>query len=274
MQEQKIKALNNKTRRQILQQLAKTPQYPSQLAKKLNTNKQKIHYHIKQLKKADLIQQTPNPNQQNKATYYTTKENEITLQIQPTQKTQNFLKPLITNNELNGKIIVGSPREHGPDQVQARDGHLAGEIGLKLGKHCNTQQKNIYLDTEIHKTQNFQENLLLIGGVLTNTVTKKFNEDFPAHFSGNTFPYREITTPKNKYRKPNIGIITKTENPLNKEKQIYLIAGIRNQGTIAATKTFQNIEKHIDKIQKQKYIVTKGLDNDGDGEIDHYKVIE
>jgi len=155
--------------------------------------------------------------------------------------------------------VVGSPDQHGEDQVRARDGHLAGEIGLKLGK--NRLDFETVWDTQVVRDELFDENMVVIGGILTNTVTKKFNEDFPAYFSGDSFPYREIKTPKSEYTDPDIGIIARKENKI-------MVAGVRNTGTKAAVKAFQ--QEDFDK----DYLVVKGLDLDGDGEIDSYEVIE
>jgi len=245
----KIAALNNQTRRKIIQLLKKEPDYPASLAKKLDISKQKTHYHLKKLRESELIKRESTGKKQ----VYQVKDSKFIFNAEP--ENSRFLEEFPDK----GLIVVGSPDQHGEDQVRARDGHLAGDIGVKLGKL--DKNFNTKLDTEIHRDQLFDKPMVILGGILTNTVTKELNEEFTAHFSGSSFPYREISTGKNTYTDPNIGIISKNENKI-------LVAGIRNNGTEAAVKAFQEIDEVED------YLVVKGLDIDGDGEIDEYEVLE
>ena len=253
---QKISALNKDTRRKILETLKEKPDYPASIAKKIGISKQKAHYHFKKLKKSGLIEKIDSKHiEGGKAGIYKPKHSRLIYGDEPAKS--NLLKKSF--NSKKGLIVVGSPDQHGEDQVRARDGHLSGEIGIKLGKH-HLDFRTVW-DTEVVRDELFNKNMIIIGGILTNTVAKKFNEDFPAYFSGDSFPYREISTPKNTYSDPDIGIISRSKNHI-------LVAGIRNTGTRAAVKAFK--EKDFEK----DYLVVKGLDLDGDGEIDDYEVIE
>ena len=249
LDKKKIAALNNQTRRKIIQLLKKEPDYPASLAKKLDISKQKTHYHLKKLRESGLIQRENTGKKQ----VYQVKDSKFIFNSEPEKS--KFLE----NFPDKGLIVVGSPDQHGKDQVRARDGHLAGDIGLKLGK-LNKEFKT-KLDTEVHRDNLLNKPMIILGGILTNTVTKEVNKDFKAHFSGSSFPYREITTEKNTYTNPNIGIIAKKDDKI-------LVAGIRNTGTEAAVQAFQEIDDVED------YLVVKGLDIDGDGEIDDYEVLE
>ncbi len=279
-----LKALSDGTRVQILQKLSRKPLYPSKIAEELDITKQKVHYHFKELKKAGLIEKVKEEKRSGGlATYYqTTNEKYIFNLNQETGKEQirtetgKFLQPLISsNNQLKGKIVVGSPDKHGPDQVRARDGHLAGEIGLKLGQYTSSVKDITKLDTEITRESKFNHNLILLGGILTNTVSKKYNEEFPVKFQGRELPYRKIITKENEYTGDSIGVISKTQHPSKQEKALYLIAGIRQEGTKAAVKAFKDLEDIIEEYKKQDcYIIVEGKDMDGDGKIDNYKLLE
>jgi len=249
----KLKALSNDTRLEIVELLRKDPDYPSSIARKLEISKQKAHYHFSQLEDADII--TEKRGEGRRSTIYKLKASRLVYGDEI--ENSELLEKTFENNK--GLIVVGSPDQHGEDQVRARDGHLAGEIAIKLGK--NRLDFTTVWDTQVVRDKLFDENMIILGGILTNTVAKKFNSEFPAYFSGDSFPYREIKTPESKFTDPDIGIITIKENKI-------MVAGVRNTGTRAAVKAFQNEDLEKD------YLVVKGLDLDGDGEIDNYEVIE
>ena len=286
LDEKKIKALSDSTRRKILEILAEEPSYPLEVARELDLEKQKIYYHFQKLEDAELIEEDHEEKVSGgSATFYRSTapsylidlgaEGDKFFSTRTDENVKKFLQPMLDSGKIHGNIVVGSPEEHGPDRVQARDGHLAGEVALKLGGYGQKNSNVVKLDTEIFRDESFDENMILIGGVLTNTVTKKFNEDFPASFEGENFPYREIKTPESSYSEDAIGIIAKTENPQDSGKVVFMIAGVRNSGTEAAVLAFKNLEDIVDNYSKGEfYRVVRGLDLDGDGDIDDFEVVE
>ena len=286
LDEDKIKALSDETRRKILELLAGDEKYPREVARELDLEKQKTYYHFQKLKDAGLIEKTGEKNVSGgSANFYTASspaysfdtglEGEKIFRPGIDSNAKNFLRPFVKNGEVRGRIVVGSPEQHGPDRVQARDGHLAGEIGLEVGKYGDSEGRRVYLDTEIVRDSLFEDSMILIGGVLTNTITRRFNEDFPVSFEGDDFPYREIKTPDSSYSEDSIGVIAKTENPENEDESVFLVAGVRGSGTEAAVLAFKNLESLVDNYgEGEFYAVVQGLDLDGDGEIDDYEVIE
>ncbi len=249
LDEEKIAALDSEIRREIISLLKKEPDYPASLAEKIGVSKQKTHYHLKKLRESELIDRENDGKKQ----AYHVKDRKFVYNVEPVKS--EFLNQLPDE----GLIVVGSPDQHGEDKVRARDGHLAGDIGIRLGELGKKFRTK--LDTEVHRADLFDRPMVILGGILTNTVAKKMNDEFPSYFSGESFPYREITTPEKTYTDPDIGIVSKKENKI-------LVAGIRNTGTEAAVKAFQEIDEEED------YIVVKGLDLNGDGEIDDYEVLE
>jgi len=286
LDEEKIKALSDPTRLKILEKLTDSSSYPRDVSRDIKIDKQKAYYHFDKLEEAGLIEEEKTKKVSGgSATFYKPVSPAYILDLgkqgvkipwsHADQKSTSFLQNFISEGDLDGAIVVGSPDQHGPDQVQAKDGHLAAEIGMKLGGFCNSNQPSAKLDTEIHRNSSFDQNMILVGGVLTNTVTKKFNKKFPASFEGNTFPYREISTPESTYSEDTIGMVAKTENPQDPEKDIIMVAGVRNQGTEAAVRAFKNLEDILDDYGGGDfYRVVRGLDMDGDGEIDDYEVVE
>jgi len=286
LDEKKIKALSDQTRRNILEVLAEDEMYPLEVARQLGVEKQKTYYHFNKLENADLIKKTGEASVSGgTATLYkasapsfyfdTGKKGEKNYSPSMNQDVKQFLNPIVKEGEFNGSIVVGSPEEHGPDRVQARDGHLAGEIGLEIGKYVESDSRKVALDTEIVRDDRFDESMIMIGGVLTNTVTRKFNDKFPASFEGESFPYREIQTPEASYSDEAIGVVAKTDHPKNSDRALIMVAGVRNSGTEAAVLAFKKLENLLDNYSAGDfYTIVRGLDMDGDGEIDDFEVIE
>ena len=284
--ETELKALNSEIRVEILRKLSENPSYPSELSDSFDCSKQKMYYHFEKLEDAGLIEQDRVEEKSGgEAVYYRPTEKGYVLDLggegedfpvpEHSAEVAGFLKPLIENSEMNGSIVVGSAEQHGPDQVQALDGHLAGEIAFKLGNYSRTGKPVVQLDTEVVAEEDWNENMLILGGVLTNVVAKKFNESFPAFFPSEEFPYRKLETPQESYSDGNIGVIAKTSNPEDRKKKIFLVAGVQSKGTKAAVRAFKDLEKVVqDYSAGQFYAVVKGLDLNSDGEIDDYKVIE
>ncbi|WEL19524.1 ArsR/SmtB family transcription factor [Candidatus Nanohalococcus occultus] len=282
---EQLEALSNQIRQQIVTGLAEKPMYPAQAARKYGLSKQRAHYHFKKLEKSGLISKTGQTEKSGgKADIYspaaqlyyydTGADGKKAVMPDIDEDVQNFLGTLVDGRRIEGVVVAGSADQHGPDQVRARDGHLTAEITAKLGNYGRFQSRSVALDTEVSRDGSYEQNIFILGGVLTNTVAKKFNEQFPAKFTGKEFPYREISTPENTYTEPNIGVITKTENPENSEKTVFMAAGVRNQGTEAATRAFHDLEEIAPELVEKHYLIVRGLDNDGDGRIDGYEVIE
>ncbi|MFB6100707.1 MAG: ArsR/SmtB family transcription factor [Candidatus Nanohalobium sp.] len=289
LSEGQLSALSDPIRVKILEKLAKEPSYPSQLTDELDSSKQKLYYHFDKLKEAELIEEERKENLSGgEATYYRPSKYAYVLDLggegeemplpEQSSSVSKFLRPLTQDGEFSGYVVAGAPDQHGPDQVRARDGHLTSEISFKLGNYARKKEKMaevVRLDTEIVAEEDFDQSLLMVGGVLTNVVAKKFNESFPAYFPSEEFPYRELRTPENSYGSGDIGVITKTSNPENREESIFLVAGVREKGTEAAVKAFSDLENIVEDYEAgQFYAVVKGLDLNSDGDIDDYRVIE
>jgi DNA-binding transcriptional ArsR family regulator len=284
--DEQIEALGDSIRIEILRHLSKEPAYPSSLSEKFECSKQKLYYHFEKLEEAGLIEQDRTENVSGgEATFFKSSRDAFAILLNeefedfplPDANTaaRDFLEPFIEESKIKGYLVAGSPDQHGPDQVRARDGHLTSEIAFKLGNYARKNTGLVKLDTEIVAEKRFNENLFLVGGVLTNTVAKRFSESFPAYFPDEEFPYRELRTPDNSYGSGDIGVIAKTSNPEEREKSIFLVAGVQQKGTRAAVKAFSDLEEIVENYEAgQFYAVVKGLDLNSDGSIDDYRVIE
>ena len=185
-----------------------------------------------------------------------------------------FLNPFIQDTKLNSHLVVGSPDPHGPHKARARDGHYAIDLALFLGGLCSMDDNfSTKLDVDIDLKKS--ENLILVGGPVTNHVVSKINDFLPAKFSDKK-PWG-IITKKTTYTEESIGVISRIPNPYNPEYFILLLAGIRFIGTKAAVFAFtRNYDLVVHRYtgQKEFFSIVQGFDLDGDGKIDNIEVLE
>jgi len=283
------KQVSSPLARRILVELAKRPSYPMELAKKLRVHEQKIYYHIRRLEKARIIEVARKGVVQGaQANFYSIVQPALVIKFKEFQTTQKiagmeeqpkeFLEPLIEEGQLNASIIVGSPDPHGPAKARSRDGYYGIDLALFLGTFINyLPGLNVKLDTEA-RTEDLQQNLIIIGGPVVNTVTAKINSRLPVRFDKdkNWDIYSSIS--KKSYHSDETGIIVKAKNPFNPKKFILLVAGKRYAGTkavmIAFIKHFNEIikgNKHNKNIGAK---VVEGIDLDSDGIVDDAEVLE
>ncbi len=288
----RIQALSNDIRIDILEKLNQEPTYPSKIAEELDMTEQRIHYHIKEMESRNIIEKVSEEYRGGSlAKFYRPVSESFTYEIPGSKERpvktkfskedrnlKRFFNPLLRNGKLQTKIAVGSPDPHGPHQVRGRDGHLAIDLACKLGNLGYSEEMRVVLDTEIKISEN-DSNLLLVGGPLTNMLTEKINDKLPVKFGMEKFPYRSLKSKKTgkTYSEGSIGVINKTTHPLNNEKKIYVIAGIRNRGTRAAVMalTVKHEELFEDYDGEDHWgRIVRGLDMDGDGDIDEVEIIE
>lgn len=283
---ERISAIDSDIRLKILEKVSESPTFPAEIARELDIEKQRTYYHFRKLEETGIIEKIGEKNYSGgTAQVYESRFDALVKEIgsrgdpaflpDNDPGITNFLNPIVKNGRINGKIVVGSSERHGEDQVRAQDGHLAGEISAKLGNYGEADDSIVVLDTQLHRTENFDQNLIVLGGILTNTVAKKYNGEFSVRFSGESFPYREIETPEKTYEEPRIGFIAKTDHPEDEDKFIYMIAGIRRRGTRAAVRAFRDIQEIVSDYRSGDfYAVVEGMDRSGDGRIDSYSLLE
>lgn len=284
-----IKPLGSKLSIEILKILAKEPNYPKNVAKKLRVNEQRIYYHIRNLEKAAIIEVSRTDYVSGaRANIYALTEDAFAIKFKEFKESPNiiesekeqkkFLEPFIENGQLNCRIIVGSPDPHGPEKARSRDGYYGIDLALFFGTFLDhIPTLNVKLDTETREID-LKDNLILLGGPVVNTITEKINSKLPIKFEKkNNWCIKSTITGKS-YHSDECGIIVKIKNPFNPKKQILLVAGKRYAGTRAVTiaflKYFNEIfagNKFNDKILAK---VVEGVDLDSDGIIDDIEILE
>ncbi|MBI2207861.1 S-layer protein [Candidatus Woesearchaeota archaeon] len=274
-----LRHLGSELAQKIIKSVSEEAKYPADIAKELKVHEQKVYYHIRNLEKAKIIKVVKKETKQGAlANYYALTEPAFVVkfkELQATQKISQFknestyLEPFIINGKLDALIVVGSPDPHGPDKARSRDGYYGIDLALFFGTFLNyVPQFNVKLDTEI-RDSDLGQNLILIGGPITNKVVEKFNDKIPIRFDNGTI---RSTITNEIYPQDECGIIAKTKNPLNKDKSILVVAGKRFAGTRAAIIAFL---KHFKKITNGnvhnssiKANVVEGIDLDSDGIVD------
>ncbi len=283
-----LKVIDHKTRIRIVKLLNRKPMYPIEIAKALKMHEQKIYYHVKQLLAAGIIRTVekkeirgttakkfaPVGMNFNFCLDFSGKNITSMLKQNRPDKLDDFLIPFIRDGKLNSRIVVGSPDPHGPFKARARDGHHAIELALFLGRLCSLSKGfSTALDVDVDMKKN-DENLIIVGGPVTNLTMAVINDFLPARFSDKK-PWG--IAGKESYTDDNIGLIAKVPHPYFPDKFVLAVAGIRYSGTMSAVIALSRYSSDILSRftgQKRFYAVVEGFDMDGDGKVDAVEVLE
>ncbi len=292
----KLKPLLSKTGWKIFQLLTERAYYPAEIAKKLNLHEQKAYYYIKQMKKNDLIEVERTEEKYGAlAKYFRAKFNVVSLvagekerkefevegiEKELNKKLEEFFSPFIEKGKFNAKIVVGSPDPHGSFKARARDAFLAVELSAFFGALCKEiKYPIVFLDTEIKSLKNENSNLIIIGGILTNALTKEINSKLNAHFIpfGGHWIIKSKSS-KKEFNEDATGFIEVLRHPFFARKKIMVVAGNRNAGTKAAIIALIRHSEEIAKMnlfnEKINSKIVEGIDLDGDGKIDNAEIKE
>lgn len=282
-----LRAALNPLAWKILNLINEQPSYPNDIAKKLKVNEQNIYYHIRNLQKSGLIECISEEKKQGAVCKYfvptaqafgvelSSKKNEKEVEINPAIK--DFFFEFIRKGTFDGSIVVGSPLPHGPHLTEAQDGHYAVHLAMFLGNLCGLRKNQfiVKLDTEVKSEKKQNRNLILIGGPVTNMICTDVNKKMRVNFDWDKNWFIQVG--KMRYLDENAGIIAKVKNPWDDTKSIIVLAGVRFIGTkaciIALTQHHEKILENYDR-HKDFYCVVRGLDRDGDGQLDDIEILE
>lgn len=247
------------------------PKYPKEIARELRMHEQKIYYHTRQLEKNGFIRVARKEEHGGAlAKLYELTSPAFFVRFGEFRETRRIPRagwePFVSNGLLDAKIIVGSPDPHGPEKARSRDVTFAVDLALFLGTFLTSAMPSVIEDKDA-TPNDLKHNLIVVGGPVTNKITKATNNRLPVKFDSR----KNIQSKRKLYRNDDCGFITQSDNPWNSGKKILVIAGKRYGGTKAAVLAFV---KHFDKIVKKSYTVVEGVDNDGDGDVDDVRILE
>lgn len=256
----------------ILRLLAEGEKYPKEIARELRVHEQKVYYHVRQLEKKGFVKLARKEERSGAlAKLYKLSSPAFVVKFGEFHEAKRIPRsgfgPFIMNGLFNAKIIVGSPDPHGPEKARSRDVTFAVDLALFLGTFLTkTEAPAVIEDKDVH-THDLHNNLIIIGGPITNKITKMVNDRLPVKFDSK----KNIQSRKKTHKGDDCGFIAKTDNPFDSGRKILVIAGKRYSGTKAAVLAFM---KYFNDVEKRNYLIVEGLDNDGDGEIDDVKILE
>jgi len=293
-----LKSVLNKLSWRILTLLGEGEMYPIEIAKKLGVHEQKVYYHIRKLSEAGVIKVVREEEKQGAtAKYYKVsfpafgvelpfgyRKIAVPSALSLDEKLKQFFNPFLKDGLFDGKIVVGSPDEHGPFKARARDGHYAAYLSLFLGQFVRLPEDFVVkLDVDVKAEKGENNNLILVGGPGTNLLTQEINEFLPIRFSMTStergFFFGGLGSQKTGrvYTRDSVGILAKVVNPWDKDKRIIVIAGNKSVGTkacvLALTKFWKEALKNFNGEDSFATVI-QGFDLDGDGKVDAIEVRE
>lgn len=257
----------------ILKLLADGEKYPKEISRDLRINEQKIYYHMRQLERKGFVRLARKEEKGGAlAKLYGISSPAFVTRFGDFHESRRVLRsggmePFIRDGILEAKIIVGSPDPHGPERARSRDVTFAVDLALFLGTFLVKMETPAVVEDKNSRHNDLCNNLIIVGGPVTNKVTKMVNDRLPVKFDSK----KNIISRKRTYKDDECGFIAKADNPFFPGKKIIVIAGKRYSGTKAAVLAFM---KHFDEIEKKNYTIVEGIDNDGDGEIDSVRILE
>ncbi len=247
------------------------PIYAKQLAKELNVSESKIHYHLTQLRKAGLIElEGLRSMKQGRAKLLRPIATDFILsllnnrsELHETVFDKLIFPRFCTSEIFEAQIVVGSSVPHGRYDAISRDGHLVGELCWYLGTNlANTSQSpssNLVVTdlNYLSEKSDKHNNLILIGGHITNELTAKYNKTLKEKFNV-FFTENKIVAGELEFSDPNQALIAIFRNPIDKEKWVLILAGVRSLGTKSAIYSIVNDNIEILSEENEFVVILKG----------------
>ncbi len=288
LDEESLKNLNEQTIR-VLKKISVERGYPKMIADELGIHEQKVYYHVRKLEEAGLIEVYKREKVGGALCkfYRPTSEafgfslNDEWKKVRMNKaglsgKVLDFFSEFVGEGVFQGSIVVGSPKEHGPFMTSARDGHYAVQLGIFLGSFCDLEKRFVVkLDTEVKAEGATDRHLMMIGGPITNMISRDLNEDLDVRFDWEQKTW-EIVSKRtgSRYSGENLGLIAKVHKD---GLARILFSGLDFKGTktciLGITQEHEEILKDYE-VDDEFYRVIKGLDRDGDGKTDDIEVLE
>ncbi|MHA1993501.1 MAG: ArsR/SmtB family transcription factor [Candidatus Hodarchaeales archaeon] len=247
------------------------PIYAKQLAKELNVSESKIHYHLTQLRKAGLIElEGLRSMKQGRAKLLRPIATDFILsllnnrsELHETVFDKLIFPRFCTSEIFEAQIVVGSSVPHGRYDAISRDGHLVGELcwylGTNLASTSQSPSSNLVVTdlNYLSEKSDKHNNLILIGGHITNELTAKYNKTLKEKFNV-FFTENKIVAGELEFSDPNQALIAIFRNPIDKEKWVLILAGVRSLGTKSAIYSIVNDNIEILSEENEFVVILKG----------------
>ena len=288
---EKFAALASPLAWRIFQELAKAPDYPNALAKRLQVHEQKVYYHVRRLEAAGLLEVVREeakrgasarilaPTAEAFAILMKGRGNPVASPMLPHAGVlARFLEEFNRDGTFHGSIVVGSPYTHGPFNTTARDAQYAVELGFFLGRlFAPPKGPVVRLDTEMKALGPGKEDMILVGGPVANIITLDLNPHLAVNFDWKQVWRMESARTRRPYADEQVGLIAKVRNPWSRSRTVVVLSGLHAVGTMAAILGVTHFaEEVLDGYTPGEdfYRVVAGQDRDGDGRLDAVSVLE
>ena len=273
----------------ILGILASGPSYPAEIARTLRTHHQTVYYHVRRLEKAGLVTRVKSEvirggeatlfalTSDGYAVEFATKGEQLPAFPASARSRAfgRFFREFISDGQLDGWLVVGSPLSHGAGGTQARDGHYAVQLGFALGQFVRLPDRfPVKLDVDVKSERLEGSNLIVVGGPRTNLIAEELNPSLPVAFKQAVWG-TIVDSQGREYTSEMDCILVKRRNPSDESKTVVVAAGLHPSGTKAAIIGLCNFADTL--FQKYRAgdfaCVLRGQDRDGDGEVDSVELL-
>lgn len=254
-------------KKKIIELLSLKEMSLKEISKELRISEQLAYYKLKKLIKEGFIIKSGKRYKAYNSYYVIVGKENFSIRNVEVKK---FFKNFINVDTFDGYIVIGSIDPHGEFSARARDVHFSAYLTLLLGKYIDSYRQDfIKFDTEIISQNLLKENLIVIGGPITNSLAYRLNTILKVRFLQelNWQVFSEYS--KKIYDEEYSAVIILTKNPWNRNKKVLWIAGRRNNATKIAIDFLSRIEEENDF-----YYIICGKDLDGDGKLDNIEVLE
>ncbi len=282
-----LKTVANDDAIKIAKALSKKPTTADEIARNLKMPKKTAYFYVNKLLELGILARQNVPGK--KADVYRSATNSFSYEIGDANvkldiREQNiqdenvakFYRRFVKNGKFDGYICVGSPDPHGEYRAIARDTHYAIYLAMFLGQFCELPKDfPVLLDTDVIARNLFKQNLIVVGGPVTNLITRDINNFLPMKFAkeeGWALKDRE-----GMHSRDYEGVVEKIKNPFDKSKEVIMLGGIRNIGTLSAMLAATRFSKLTFRSYNDEapwHVLVRGYDIDGDGEIDSVETVQ
>jgi DNA-binding transcriptional ArsR family regulator len=275
----------------ILQEVARSPDYPSALATRMKVHEQKVYYHVRRLEAAGLLRvlrEEPRQGASARILAPTAAAFAVVLRGKGTPvpapnlagspALSGFFEEFSDRGVFDGSIVIGSPYPHGPFLTTARDSPYAMELGFFLGRlFAPPPEPLVRLDTEVKVAGLMDSHAILVGGPVANIITADLNPHLAVNFEWRQAWRVESSRTHRSYADERVGLLAKVRNPWNPKRTVVVVSGLHHAGThasILALTRFSDETLADYEPGKDYYRVVVGEDRDADGRLDHVAILE
>ena len=272
----------------ILTELARKPDYPGAVARRLRMHEQTVYYHIHRLEKEGLIRVVREERRHGAVSrIFAPAAEAFALELPTTSGTRAPARRVVPERARaflerfvreGGVLVIGSPYQHGPYLTVARDSPFAVHLALFLGSALAPgAEVTVRLDTETKAGGLEKRNLLLVGGPVANIITLDLNPHLKVAFDWRQAWRMRSSLTGREYTDEGVGLLARIPNPWNPKSEIVMFSGLHHAGTEASVLA---LTAHSDRVLgdfvpgREFYRVVQGLDRDGDGRTDFVEVLE